>query len=115
MDAKVVLVVEDDADVRDCLEEALTGAGHDVRTATNGREALAVCVDVRPAAILLDLMMPDMDGLAFLLERCRDERLRSVPVVVLTASGVRRVEGARAVLQKPFALDELFAVVDAVA
>lgn len=112
--AKRVLVVEDDEDVRECLEEALVGAGLDVDTAANGREALERLDGADPPAmILLDLMMPVLDGLGFMVERAAREDLRAIPVVVLTASGVRRVEGARAVLQKPFALDDLFALVGA--
>ena len=111
-----VLVVEDDEDVRACLEEALAGAGLDVDTATNGREALERLDDGEPpAVILLDLMMPVLDGAGFMVERAQRPDLRAIPVVVLTASGVRRVEGARAVLQKPFALDDLYAVVGAAA
>jgi CheY-like chemotaxis protein len=115
MNSKRVLVIEDDDDVRDCLEEALAGAGLDVATATNGREALdQLARDAPPPAmILLDLMMPVLDGIGFMVERARREDLRAIPVVVLTASGIRRVEGARAVLQKPFALDDLFALVGA--
>lgn len=112
--AKRVLVVEDDDDVRDCLEEALLDAGLRVDTAANGREALErLQGDEPPSMILLDLMMPVLDGIGFMVERAQRDDLRAIPVVVLTASGIRRVEGARAVLQKPFALDDLFAVVEA--
>lgn len=79
-----VVVVDDDEDVRALLRHALEGEGWTVVEAANGREALDAVQIAEPAAILLDLMMPDMDGFEF-LERLRCDRASAVPVIVLTA------------------------------
>jgi two-component system, OmpR family, response regulator MprA len=108
-----VLVVDDDTAVRDSLARTLKFEGHDVETAGDGREALAVIRDREPDAVILDVSMPVLDG----LEACR--RLRAdgilVPVLMLTArdSVGDRVAGLDAgaddYLVKPFALQELLA------
>ncbi len=80
-----VLVVDDDADVRQLLRRMLESDGHAVVEAENGRAALGALRAGRPAVILLDLMMPEMDGFEFVAELRRDEAWRSIPVVVITA------------------------------
>ncbi|MFJ8623945.1 response regulator transcription factor [Kitasatospora sp. NPDC093550] len=108
-----VLIAEDDRAIRDSLARALMLAGYRVRIAANGTQTLAVLAEQRPDVLLLDVMMPEPDG----LEVCR--RLRAAgdrtPVLMLTA----RVEvpdriagldaGADDYLVKPFDVDELFA------
>jgi two-component system response regulator MprA len=106
-----VLVVDDDAAVRDSLARTLRFEGHEVDTARDGREALAIVRAGEPDAMILDVSMPEMDG----LEACR--RLRAdgvlVPVLMVTArdSVGDRVAGLDAgaddYLVKPFALQEL--------
>lgn len=86
MATKRVLVIDDEADVRavvqGCLEDV---AGWDVVTAGSGQEGLVKAVTEQPDGIVLDVMMPGMDGFAFLRElRSRPEG-RSIPVVLLTA------------------------------
>jgi two-component system response regulator MprA len=108
-----ILVVDDDRPVRESLRRSLTFNGYDVELAADGFEALRVVAANRPDAMVLDVMMPGMDGLA----TCR--RLRSVgddlPVLVLTARDAvsDRVAGLDAgaddYLPKPFALEELLA------
>jgi CheY-like chemotaxis protein len=109
-----VLVVEDDRDTRNLEQLALEHCGHRVLTAANGLEALAVLRQHQPAVIVLDLMMPVMDGLTFLDERQRsvDPRSRAVPVIcvsaagpTLTAEAIRR--GAIDCIPKPADLDRL--------
>jgi CheY-like chemotaxis protein len=81
-----LLVVDDDADSRDVLCRFLVRAGHQVNGAPNGREALASILARTPDLIVLDLLMPEMDG-TDLLEITRSYlRLQHVPVVVLTAA-----------------------------
>jgi len=106
-----ILVVDDEPAVRDSLERALRMDGYEVELAADGREGLERCRAAPPDAIVLDLLMPEMDG----LETCR--RLREAgdrtPVLMLTArDGVSdRVAGLDAgaddYLVKPFALEEL--------
>ena len=77
-----ILIVEDDEDLRETIVDALHLHGFDTLTARHGAEALDVLARIRPALIVLDLMMPVMDGHAFLDERARSEDLRDIPVVV---------------------------------
>jgi two-component system response regulator MprA len=108
-----ILVVDDEPAVRDAVRRALVLAGFDVETAPDGEEALAAIAARAPDALVLDVLMPGMDG----LEVCR--RLRAagdrVPVLMLTArdSVADRVTGLDAgaddYLVKPFALEELLA------
>ena len=79
-----ILIVDDDADAREAIGRYLTSAGHNVETVPNGREALAHVLGKLPDVILLDLMMPEMDGPSFLEVLRSYLRLQSLPVVVLT-------------------------------
>jgi signal transduction histidine kinase/DNA-binding response OmpR family regulator len=102
----VALVVDDEEDNRRLLRQQLTSSGWKVREASNGREALERLDEVTPAVILLDLMMPEMDGFEFLDTLRQDPARRGLPVVVVTAKELtadeRRFLESRAatVLQK---------------
>jgi two-component system response regulator MprA len=108
-----ILVVEDDGAVRRAVERALSFEGYDVTTARDGAEALAIVLNERVDAIVLDVMMPIVDG----LEACRRIRARgdTTPILILTARTevTDRVAGLDAgaddYLVKPFALEELLA------
>jgi CheY-like chemotaxis protein len=108
-----VLVVEDDRDVCDAICESLQEAGYQVASAENGAEALTWLRDclALPGLILLDLMMPVMDGERFLEEFRKERRWSALPVVVLTADGraSNRASDLGAVcgLRKPIQLDDL--------
>ena len=80
----LILIVDDDKDFRDTFAALLRGKGHDVESVPNGREALAHVLDNLPAVVMLDLMMPDMDGPSFLEVIRSYLRLQSLPVVVVT-------------------------------
>jgi CheY-like chemotaxis protein len=80
-----VLVVEDDPDLRALLRRLLEPAGYAVLEAGNGQAALDQVRSGRPGLVLLDLMMPEMDGFEFLGELRRDEVGRAIPVIVVTA------------------------------
>jgi DNA-binding response OmpR family regulator len=116
MSGDPILVVDDDPDLRDLVRELLERAGHSVRTAAHGREALKLLFDVRPRLIVLDVTMPDMDGWAT-LERVRD--VTDVPVLMLTArdAELEKVRGLKAgaddYVTKPFGRQELLARVEA--
>ncbi|MEW2575060.1 response regulator transcription factor [Streptomyces syringium] len=111
--APAVLVVDDDPDVRAAVVDGLSVEGYTVRSAADGLEALSSVAAAPPAAIVLDLAMPVLDGLA-VCRRLRDLGDRT-PVLVLTARDAvsDRVAGLDAgaddYLVKPFALDELLA------
>lgn len=110
-----VLVVDDDDMIRTVLADALDAEGFQIRMAANGREALELLDDWRPDVILLDLMMPEMDGWAFREHQLLREDVAHVPVIVLSArrdlsEQVGRLSAA-AVLAKPFELDVLFRVI----
>ena len=112
-----ILVVEDDELLREALAEVLTDDGHEVRTATNGAEALGELERWEAEVIVLDLMMPVMDGFAFRDEQRRRDLRTDVPVLVLSA--VRDLDGAAdritaaAWQAKPFRLEEVLASVSA--
>src|SRR4051812_43099367 len=83
----VILVVDDDAGVRETIAEVLREERYVVVTAQNGKEALALCRSgLRPAAVLLDLWMPEVDGFTPLDVIRRDARLTDTPVIVITAT-----------------------------
>jgi CheY-like chemotaxis protein len=106
-----ILVIDDDDDIREVLATLLDEAGFRVVTAANGREALEhLREDPQPDVILLDLMMPEMDGYQFRAEQQRDPALRAIPTLIVTAGTVTsRVEalGAEAILRKPVSLRRL--------
>jgi adenylate cyclase len=81
-----VLVVEDDPNTRDMMRRLLIGEGWTVSVATNGRDALERLSTEHPHLILLDLMMPEMDGFEFLLEFRKEPRFATTPVIVVTAA-----------------------------
>jgi two-component system chemotaxis response regulator CheY len=111
-----VLIVEDDEDLREMMAQILALEGFDTATATNGREALEYLKrDDAPQLILLDLMMPVMDGWEFQRERSRDPVLAGVPVVVLSALDETRAVGAASheFLKKPLDFDRLLQLVKA--
>ncbi len=79
-----LLVVDDDADVRDLLRNELSASGYRVETTSDGAQALAFLQRERPAAVVLDLLMPEPDGFEVLYRMREDSALRSIPVIVLT-------------------------------
>ena len=110
-----VLVVDDDPDICTMLEVYLTLEGFDVLTACNGREALRQLHDHDPALILLDLMMPVMDGVEFRRRQQLDPRLNAIPVLCMSARYDARQTAAElglaGCLLKPVELDVVIATV----
>lgn len=105
---KTIIVVEDDNDIRELLQDLLEGEGYLVETASNGREGLDKLKTKSVDLILLDLMMPVLDGRGFLAEYGG-----SAPVIVVTAVGERSglPAGAAGVLTKPLHIEELLTVI----
>src|SRR5438105_13013717 len=106
-----VLVVDDDPAIRGLVGDALREEGYAVDLAAHGREALDAMRARRPATVILDLMMPVMDGFSF-IEQCHRERLCvDVPIVVIAAvqDALRRIKDlpVHACIAKQFDLDDL--------
>jgi CheY-like chemotaxis protein len=104
MQGSEVLLVEDDRDIREIASEILEAQGYRVVQAADGHEALRILRQLRPAVILLDLMMPRMSGWEVKEMLRHDPELASIPVIVMSA-----VE--RAGLPKPFGMEELLGAV----
>lgn len=114
MSSPLVLVVEDDPSVRGLLETLLSTEGYRVGTASDGVAGLVQVSARRPALVLLDVMMPDLDGLRVLDEMAADPALADIPVLVVTGEvdvvpKLRERLGADAVFAKPFSVAELLA------
>lgn len=110
-----ILVVEDEPDLRALYQASLREGGHQVLTAANGAEGLGVVARERPDLVLLDLMMPVMDGYEFLQQLRRMPGRERTPAVVVSAvatGGYSRRLGADAFVSKPFDADELLSVVE---
>jgi len=90
-----VLVVEDDISVRETIRRALSQDGLKVVEAENGREALERIAEMTPSLVLLDIMMPELDGFGFMEELRKNEEWKAIPVVVLTAKDITSQERAR--------------------
>jgi CheY-like chemotaxis protein len=93
--AASALIVEDDPDSRELLRRALEGEGWKVRTAENGRVALDAIAEQRPGVILLDLMMPEMDGFEFVSALRQQPERRNIPIIVVTAKDLTSGERLR--------------------
>jgi two-component system, OmpR family, response regulator RpaA len=108
-----VLVIDDEPDVRWLIRMSLERAGHEVLDAEDGLRGIALAMKQRPEIIVLDLMMPVMDGYGVLDELAKDPRTAAIPVVVLSAkaipdeAGRAAAAGALRFLEKPFDPDEL--------
>jgi two-component system, chemotaxis family, chemotaxis protein CheY len=108
-----VLTVDDDPDLLEVTSFVIEQEGMAVETARNGEEALAILrAGRRPSLVLLDLMMPVMNGWEFLNEVAKDPPLRQIPIVVMTAAEHVQVTGAVEVLSKPMDLASLLRVVE---
>lgn len=108
-----VLVVEDDPDIRDAVVEAISDAGYEVVEAENGAEALASLRTHRPCIMLLDLMMPVMDGWQLVDAMQADPALASVRFCVVSATDRAAPSGHVAILRKPVKLQTLLSTVQA--
>ena len=109
-----ILIVEDDIDTREMLGRFLELEGYRVETAENGKRALErLGSGVEACVILLDLMMPVMDGWQFRQEQTRNAELADIPVIVVSAAGRERIQkiDADAYLSKPVDLEELLGCV----
>ena len=113
MSSKIcILIIEDEAAIRNFMTTALSGAGYKVITAKDGQQGLVMTTSYRPDVVLLDLGLPDMDGMK-IIRSIREWSL--MPIIVVSARGMEddKVEaldaGADDYLTKPFSVDELLA------
>jgi CheY-like chemotaxis protein len=102
-----ILVVDDEKDVVELLKFLLEKDGYQVLTAFNGKEALAMVQQTRPDLILLDVMMPEMDGYTVQTQLLDNPNTRSIPIIILTAKGQLRdvfamSANVKAYMEKPF-------------
>ena len=109
-----ILVVDDDSGIREVLVECLAGEGYDVADARNGAEGLERLRGHRPHVVLVDLLMPVMNGRQFIAHLRADAATQGIPVLLMTGSNEllgRPPAGADALLPKPFELEELLDLV----
>ena len=85
MDGKVILLVDDDLTLREMYEERLKAEGFEIIQASNGEEAIAKAKESKPSIVLLDIMMPKINGFDVLKEIKGDPELKDIPVIILTA------------------------------
>ncbi len=105
---RIVLLVEDDPDLREFLQDHLEGEGYDVYPAAHGKQAIEFLTapqPEQPVLVVLDLMMPIVSGWEVLQQIRQLERLDPVPVLVITAATNERPAGAAAILTKPFDIE----------
>src|SRR5690349_4486863 len=107
-----ILVVDDEKDVVELIQFALTKEGHSVSGAYDGKEGLELARSEQPELIILDVMMPEMDGYTMNTRLVADAKTRSIPVIILTAKGQMRdmfelLPNVRLYLEKPFDPAEL--------
>jgi CheY-like chemotaxis protein len=113
-----ILVIDDEPAIADVLRMLLEFRGHEVLVANDGSRGYATAQRQAPDVIVLDLMMPVMDGFATLEALRNDERTSTIPVVILSALGSAEVRqrchdmGVRAVLQKPYKPEDLLRAVE---
>jgi two-component system, OmpR family, response regulator MprA len=114
---ETILVIEDDPSVRTLLEKSLRAKGYVIFSADDGLSGLTALEDERPDLIIVDIMMPRLDGMTFVKAVKGNDRTRSIPIIFLTAKNDPKTMieginiGARFYVTKPFQMDELLSKV----
>jgi CheY-like chemotaxis protein len=109
-----VLIIDDDSGIRDSLADCLEAEGYGVDSACNGAEGLEAARRRRPDVVVVDLLMPVMNGYQFIEAARAEQGLAGVPLVLMTGAVPRAdqpLPAVAALLPKPFELDDLLAVV----
>lgn len=117
MDNKTILLIEDDAHVREIIKDILESEGYDVLSAENGQVAMDILESGRgtPDLILADLMMPVMDGLKFREAQLKDPRYSNINFVLMTAAPsfkINKEHGALVFVSKPIRMEDLLRIVE---
>ncbi|MGH7463045.1 MAG: response regulator [Longimicrobiales bacterium] len=110
-----ILLAEDHSDSRDALRALLEAFGFEVLEAINGRQAVDVALAERPGLILMDVMMPEMDGFEAIGKLRQSARTRATPIIVVTATDKEEealAAGANAFLRKPVDIRKLIGLVN---
>ncbi len=115
-----ILSIDDDPELQDLIHCALREHGHEVHWAFTGEEGCRKALALKPDIILLDMMLPTINGLEVLRRLKADETLRHIPVIVISAAygvgpfteeSVKKL-GAQCYLQKPVRFDDLASLID---
>ena len=120
MSKQTILVVDDEKDLLDLIEYNLKKEGFDVLKAENGEEGIAVAKEKNPDLVLLDIMMPKMDGLQAVEEMRKDDQLKNIPIIFLTARSDEKTEveglnkGGDDYITKPISTTKLISRIKAV-
>jgi len=108
---KKILLIEDSTTTIKLLQERLSANNYDVVVAVNGKEGLNSWIQEKPNLVLLDIMMPEMDGYSLLQQVKGNEDIDAVPVIIVTARNemeeLFKIEGASDYVVKPFDIEEL--------
>lgn len=118
MTKKSIFIVEDDADIRQSMSDILQELGYTVGSASNGLDALTQLREMKehPGVIILDLMMPVLDGMGFRKEQEKDQKLFTIPTVLLSADSRLPIKakenGFQEFVKKPIELEHLIAIAE---
>ena len=111
--AKKILVVDDEVDILLALQKRLESHGYEVLTATSSHEALEIVRQIKPDLIILDMMMPVMDGMQFSKILRSEAATQSIPIIFLTALESKDQEGGEIIFSKPFDSQKLLERIEA--
>jgi DNA-binding response OmpR family regulator len=109
---QVVLVIEDDLDTNEAIVGVLTAEGYSCLVAYDGDEGMRLLQKHQPALVVLDLQLPGLPGVEFLVRKSGIPALAEIPVVVVTGlSNVPKLDKVVAMLRKPFTIDDILDIV----
>lgn len=115
---KLVLVIEDSVELQEVISEILTDAGYSAASALNGETGISLAEEKQPGLIILDLLLPDMDGVDVCHKLSVNEKTKRIPVIVLTSRQELSTKlssfmaGAKRYVTKPFEIDKLLKEVE---
>ncbi|MCG2725476.1 MAG: response regulator [Elusimicrobia bacterium] len=113
---KKILIVDDDPEISSLVQYALESVGHEIKLCENGRDVIDMLHDFKPDLLILDVMLPGIDGFSIATEITEDEQLSSMPLIILSAlepsrTMFQRFAQVSSFLTKPFNTDDLLEAV----